>query len=130
VLRIKKRLHVFVGMLVSVTVAVLLIRPNIQINYPPEVRTLVQFKAIEATIVVTTIMSSVIWSQLRISYLLTIALQNLVDRDRLTSVATRAFFFRKMEEMPHEVGVSLMADIDHFKQINDSYGHLVSDKVI
>lgn len=129
-LRIKTRLHVFVGTLVSVAVAVLLIHLHILINYPPEVRSLVQVKAITATIVVTTIMSSVIWMHLRKSYLLTLELQNLVDRDRLTSVASREFFFRKMEQMPQAVGVSLMADIDHFKRINDTYGHLVGDKVI
>ncbi len=57
-------------------------------------------------------------------------LQVLVDRDRLTNVATRDFFFARMEAEPDAYGVSLMIDIDRFKRINDSFGHLAGDKVI
>lgn len=57
-------------------------------------------------------------------------LQALVERDRLTDVATRDFFFTKLAKAPDAFGVSLMVDIDHFKEVNDQYGHLVGDAVI
>ena len=57
-------------------------------------------------------------------------MQRLVERDRLTDVATRDFFFEKLMNFPDAYGVSLMVDIDHFKLVNDTHEHLVGDTVI
>lgn len=57
-------------------------------------------------------------------------LSRLVNRDRLTDVATRDFFFERLAADPDTYGVSLMIDIDHFKKVNDTHGHLVGDDVI
>ncbi len=57
-------------------------------------------------------------------------LQRLVSRDRLTNVATRDFFFGTLANQPQSYGVSLMVDIDNFKLVNDTHGHLSGDKVI
>lgn len=57
-------------------------------------------------------------------------LERLVNRDRLTDVATRDFFFEALNRKPASYGVSLMVDIDHFKTVNDTHGHLVGDDVI
>lgn len=62
--------------------------------------------------------------------LLTSELERLVNRDRLTNVATRDFFFTRIGDLPEAYGVSLMVDIDHFKSVNDTYGHYVGDMVI
>ncbi len=56
--------------------------------------------------------------------------------DPLTGIANRKTFMERLEtvleaqsEADDENSV-LMIDIDHFKQFNDDYGHLVGDKVI
>jgi diguanylate cyclase (GGDEF)-like protein len=70
------------------------------------------------------------WSMMRQNSLMAEELKRLVNRDRLTDAATRDFFFARMAEAPEAHGVSLMVDIDHFKRVNDTYGHLAGDKVI
>jgi len=57
-------------------------------------------------------------------------LQRMVDRDTLTGLASRDHFFHRMEEMPETPGVALMIDIDHFKQVNDTHGHVAGDAVL
>lgn len=54
----------------------------------------------------------------------------LLSRDRLTGVATRDHFFTSLARQPQRYGVTLMVDIDYFKQINDTHGHLTGDKVL
>jgi len=56
--------------------------------------------------------------------------------DALTGLANRRFFERRLDEevkrwMRHSKELScIMADIDHFKQINDTYGHQHGDYVL
>ena len=57
-------------------------------------------------------------------------LQARADTDPLTNVATRRLFFEQLEAHPERTGVSLMVDIDHFKAVNDTHGHIVGDRVI
>ncbi|WP_420860761.1 GGDEF domain-containing protein [Algirhabdus cladophorae] len=69
-------------------------------------------------------------SKIRQNTLLSDELERIVNRDRLTDVATRDYFFDRMNAAPEAYGVSLMIDIDHFKNVNDTYGHIAGDKVI
>jgi diguanylate cyclase (GGDEF)-like protein len=55
-------------------------------------------------------------------------LRELVDRDPLTGLHNRRFLARARAREEH-VSYAI-ADIDHFKAINDLYGHLVGDRVL
>ncbi len=85
-----------------------------------------------AIIVVLVTIPITLWvgGKIRENALLSAELQRLVDRDRLTDVATRDYFFGRMAERPDVAGVSLMVDIDRFKAINDTHGHFAGDAVI
>ena len=55
--------------------------------------------------------------------------------DALTGLANRKALFRSLEQMSAAASEGadlcmLLGDIDHFKQVNDTYGHLLGDKVI
>ena len=61
---------------------------------------------------------------------------NHANRDYLTGLYNRRYFFQAMADYEaeiihtHEKYAVAMIDIDHFKKINDQYGHDIGDKVI
>ena len=67
------------------------------------------------------------------------ALRQQAQSDSLTGIYNRGFFLERCrhqlqawrEQAPEEaLGVLVMVDLDHFKAINDAYGHPVGDEVI
>lgn len=56
-------------------------------------------------------------------------------RDPLTRLYNRSFFYNTLNQQLSKVNAQhplsvLVSDLDHFKRINDNYGHVVGDKVI
>lgn len=63
------------------------------------------------------------------------ALQEIAYFDNLTGCYTRAAFFAQLDLLSQQAKPGtdyplILVDIDHFKQINDQYGHLVGDNVL
>ncbi|WP_306115161.1 MULTISPECIES: GGDEF domain-containing protein [unclassified Roseovarius] len=54
-------------------------------------------------------------------------LEHAVNHDNLTGACTRASFYQRLERIEDQDLVVIVADIDHFKQVNDRYGHKVGD---
>ncbi|HMQ58959.1 MAG TPA: GGDEF domain-containing protein [Rhizobiaceae bacterium] len=59
-------------------------------------------------------------------------LQEKTLRDDMTGLLRREAFFDEIEtrKMRHSAGALLILDADHFKSINDAYGHLTGDDAL
>ncbi len=64
------------------------------------------------------------------------ALYEMAMRDRLTAVYNRHFIAERAQTLINEAKIScqplslIVLDIDHFKRINDTYGHAIGDSVL
>lgn len=61
---------------------------------------------------------------------LTEELSRIAHRDKLSDVGTRDYFFNRLNDAPDHKGVVMMIDIDEFKLVNDTYGHLTGDIIV
>ena len=57
-------------------------------------------------------------------------LEFFLRRDELTGLYNRRGYTDNLHKIHNTQGVILMCDLDHFKNVNDTYGHVVGDFVI
>lgn len=60
-------------------------------------------------------------------------LEKMADEDPLTKLLNKRKFYEVVEEKRHTLKPKhyiAMLDIDHFKKVNDTYGHLFGDKIL
>ncbi|MGV1760955.1 GGDEF domain-containing protein [Rhizobium sp. A22-96] len=57
-------------------------------------------------------------------------IQKLADRDPLTGLYNRRFFNANAPSKPKQGDAILFLDLDHFKQLNDRFGHALGDEVL
>jgi diguanylate cyclase (GGDEF)-like protein len=53
-----------------------------------------------------------------------------MELDRLTGLLNQSALARRVESPEPFTGVVAVCDMDHFKEINDRYGHLVGDEIL
>lgn len=83
-------------------------------------------------LIMVTVLLSILWL---LSAVIRRVQQNVSSKiytDRLTGIYNRLFIEKTFEQIQSEqLSMSLIiADIDHFKEVNDNYGHNVGDQVI
>ena len=57
-------------------------------------------------------------------------MENIASVDALTKVYNRFAFFKELDKLKGKKFCLIMFDIDHFKDINDTYGHDIGDFVL
>ncbi|PWU02074.1 MAG: hypothetical protein C5B51_21535 [Terriglobia bacterium] len=53
-----------------------------------------------------------------------------LDLDHLTGLLNQAALAARVEEVSIFDGVVVVCDMDHFKEVNDRYGHLIGDEIL
>jgi len=97
-------------------------------------RTGMMIAVVVPLIVAPIAVSSLIWLVVR-NHRLLVEVDRLANHDDLTGLMNRRAFFHRAREHVAKGGgqrpVALaLADLDHFKAINDSYGHEVGDRAL
>ncbi len=57
-------------------------------------------------------------------------LKRSANTDYLTGTLNRRAFYQEIEQTQSEKSIVIMLDIDHFKKVNDNYGHDIGDLVL
>lgn len=100
------------------------------IMFGPDVEARVMIWALGNAFVLTGVLTAVGARHFKRTYDLSERLKTLVRQDMLTGTSSRDHFFRSLALEPGARGVIVMLDLDHFKSVNDTFGHLGGDMAL
>jgi diguanylate cyclase (GGDEF)-like protein len=99
------------------------------IGLPTDLATLLTF-GITASILIAAPLTYWAGYLIRQNYIASRELAALSHKDHLSGGMSRAYLENFIQETPNLSGVILMIDIDNFKAINDTHGHIMGDVAI
>lgn len=94
---------------------------------PPELADRMRWAGALITAMLALPISFYVGTKLREVSELTMQLEQAAERDLLTGAGTRLSFYRHVEQQGRAPMVVIVTDIDHFKAINDRFGHQGGD---
>ena len=126
-LRLKKLSDVRVFSLSIIVIAVISCVVLLHLFLPQEAVDLVLVEGIMITVIISAPITYFVGQKLLEISKLSAELEYAVNHDALTGAVTRSRFRQIVETRPDNEAVLVVADIDHFKKVNDVYGHIVGD---
>lgn len=117
----------------SVGVTIVALIGNVMLQYvilPPVLYHIVLFSSSTVTVILAAPISFFVGQRMRDIHELTVQLEHALNHDGLTGACTRANFYQLAETTKDQPRLVIVADIDHFKRVNDRHGHRAGDKAL
>jgi len=112
------------------TASVLLGNLGLQGVLLPGVGGEIRFAGLVMALALAAPMSFLVGLKLRDAHRLALDLEHAARHDPLTGALGRRSFFDRAGRMARQPRTVIVVDIDHFKRVNDRFGHLAGDRVL
>jgi diguanylate cyclase (GGDEF)-like protein len=119
--------------LFTLTISVIALLSNAALQYvflPPDLYMQVIFESSVISLIISMPIAYFIGLRMFDIHQLTEQLKHAVNNDKLTGACTRISFYQRLETIEDLPIALIFADIDHFKGINDRFGHKAGDEAL
>jgi len=119
--------------LFTLTISVIALFGNAVLQYiflPYDLYLQVIFASSVVSLIISMPIAFFIGQRMRAIHQLTVRLKYAVNNDKLTGASTRISFYQQLETIEDLPIALIFADIDHFKGINDRFGHKAGDEAL
>ena len=97
---------------------------------PADVYDRVLFRGLAISVILALPISYIVGLRLMDVHRLTSELEHAVHHDTLTGLCNRISFYHRLDGLEDMPLVMIAVDVDHFKKINDEFGHQAGDHVL